>query len=187
MEGFTLVDGAVALLILVSAVLAYARGLVREVLSILGWVAAAVGAFALAPVARPWIAEIPVVGPMLSGSCELTVIAAFAAAFAVLLMVIALFTPLFSSLIRNSALGGIDQALGFFFGALRGVLLVAVALLVYQRAVPPNTVPQIDQSRSITIFAQVNDAIIASLPENAPQWIVDQYDGLTAVCRGNPT
>ena len=183
MEGFTLVDGGVALLILVSAVLAYARGLVRETLAILGWVAAAIGAFALAPVVQPWIAEIPVVGPMLAGSCELTVIAAFAAGFAVLLMVVALFTPLFSSLIRNSALGGIDQALGFFFGALRGVLLVAIALLVYQRAVPANTVPMIDQSRSIGVFAQVNDAIIGALPENAPQWIVDQYDALTASCR----
>lgn len=183
MDGFTLVDGVVALLILVSAILAYSRGLVREVLAILGWIAAAVGAFALAPIARPWIAEIPYVGPMLSGSCELTVIAAFAAAFAVLLMIIALFTPLFSSLIRNSALGGIDQALGFFFGALRGVLLVAVALLVYQQAVPAGTVEMIDASRSASIFAQLTERLMAMLPENAPQWIVDQYDALTVSCR----
>jgi membrane protein required for colicin V production len=185
MEGFTLVDGAVALLILVSGILAYARGLIREVLAILGWIVAAVGAFALAPVAQPWIAEIPYVGPMLAGSCELTVIAAFALAFAVLLMVVALFTPLFSSLIRNSALGGIDQALGFFFGILRGVVLVAVALVVYQRAVPANTVPMIDQSRSVGIFAQVTDQLVAALPANAPEWIVAQYDTLTASCRRN--
>lgn len=183
MEGFTLVDGAVALLILVSGILAYARGLVREVLAILGWVVAAVGAFALAPVAQPWISEIPYVGPMLAGSCELTVIAAFALAFAVLLMVVALFTPLFSSLIRNSALGGIDQALGFFFGVLRGVLLVAVALLVYQRALPANTVPVVDQSYSVGVFSQITDAVVTALPENAPEWIVAQYDALTASCR----
>ena len=42
MEGFTLVDGAVALIIIISALLAYSRGLVRESLAILGWVAAAV-------------------------------------------------------------------------------------------------------------------------------------------------
>jgi len=183
MDGFTLVDGVVALVILVSAILAYSRGLVREVLAILGWIAAAFGAFALAPVAQPWISEIPFVGPMLAGSCELTVIAAFALAFAILLMIIALFTPLFSSLIRNSALGGIDQALGFFFGALRGVLLIAVALVVYQRAVPPGTVPMVDDSQSAAIFAQVTDRLVASLPSDAPQWIVDQYDALTSSCR----
>lgn len=183
MDGFTLVDAGVALLILVSAILAYARGLIREILAIVGWVVAAVGAFALAPIAQPWIAEIPVVGPMLAGSCELTVIAAFALAFAVLLMVVALFTPLFSSLIRNSALGGIDQALGFFFGALRGVLIVAIALLVYQRAVPAGTVPVIEQSRSAAVFAQLTDALVGALPDNAPEWIVEQYDALTAACR----
>lgn len=185
MEGFTLIDGAVALLILVSAILAYARGLLRELLAILGWVVAAVGAFALAPVAQPWIAEIPYLGPMLAGSCELTVIAAFALVFALLLMVVALFTPLFSSLIRNSALGGIDQALGFFFGVLRGVVLVAVALAVYQRAVPANTVPMVDRSRSAVVFAQITDRLVAALPENAPEWIVAQYDALTASCRRN--
>lgn len=183
MDGFTLVDGVVALVILVSAILAYSRGLVREVLAILGWIAAAFGAFALAPVAQPWISEIPFVGPMLAGSCELTIIAAFALAFAILLMIIALFTPLFSSLIRNSALGGIDQALGFFFGALRGVLLIAVALVVFERAVPAGTVPMVDDSRSSAVFAQVTERLVASLPVDAPQWIVEQYDALTGSCR----
>jgi len=185
MDGFTLIDAGAAGLIFVSGILAYVRGLVREVLAILGWVVAAVGAFALAPVAQPWIAEIPMVGPMLAGSCELTVIAAFALVFAVLLMVVALFTPLFSSLIRNSALGGIDQGLGFFFGVLRGVILVAVALLVYQAAMPAGTVPMIDDSRSATVFQALTQQLTSLLPENAPDWIVAQYDALTANCRAN--
>ena len=43
MQGFTLVDGIVLALIVISAVLAYARGLVREALSIIGWIAAGGG------------------------------------------------------------------------------------------------------------------------------------------------
>ncbi|MFQ5437538.1 MAG: CvpA family protein, partial [Paracoccaceae bacterium] len=70
MEGFTIVDGAVAGIILVSAVLAFARGFVREVLAILGWVVAAAVAFAFAPQAEPLIKEIPVVGDFLTDSCE---------------------------------------------------------------------------------------------------------------------
>ena len=45
MEGFTLVDGGVAIIVLISAILAYSRGLVREVLSIAGWVVAAPAAW----------------------------------------------------------------------------------------------------------------------------------------------
>lgn len=183
MDSFTLVDGAVALVIIVSAILAYSRGLVRELLSIAGWIIAAVVAYALAPRAEPLVREIPYVGDILGDSCELTVIASFAAVFAIALMIVALFTPLFSSLIRNSALGGIDQGLGFFFGVLRGILLIAVALLVFQRAVPAGNVPMVDNSRSVALFARVQAALVDNVPEDAPNWIIEQYNGLTASCR----
>lgn len=185
MDTFTLVDAAVALVIVVSAILAYSRGLVRELLAIAGWVVAAIAAFVLAPTVEPLVREIPYVGDILGDSCELTIIAAFAAVFAVMLVVSALFTPLFSSLIRNSALGGIDQGLGFFFGVLRGILLIAVALIVFQRAVPTGTVPMIDNSRSIALFSRVEAAITANLPEDAPNWIVARYEELTSSCTAN--
>jgi len=183
MDSFTLVDGAVALVIIISAILAYSRGLIRELLAIAGWVVAAIVAFALAPTVEPWVREIPYVGQLLGDSCELTIIAAFAAVFAVSLMIVALFTPLFSSLIRNSALGGIDQGLGFFFGVLRGILLIAVALLVFQRAVPVGNVPMVDNSQSVAQFARVQTALVDNLPEDAPNWIIEQYNTLTASCR----
>ena len=82
MEGFTVIDAVVAVVIVLSALLAYSRGLVREVLAIVGWVAAAILAFMFAPQAQPLMSEIPVVGEFLSDSCELSIIAAFAAVFA---------------------------------------------------------------------------------------------------------
>lgn len=185
MDSFTLVDAAVALVIIVSAILAYSRGLVRELLAIAGWIVAAVVAFVLAPTVEPLVREIPFVGNILGDSCELTIIAAFAAVFAVMLVVVALFTPLFSSLIRNSALGGIDQGLGFFFGVLRGILLVAVALIVFQRAVPAGTVPMVDNSKSVALFARVETAITQTMPEDAPNWVVARYEELTSSCAQN--
>ena len=41
MEGFNVVDGVVLAIVILSSLLAYARGLVREVMAILGWIAAA--------------------------------------------------------------------------------------------------------------------------------------------------
>jgi membrane protein required for colicin V production len=182
MESFTLVDAAVGLVVVVSAILAYSRGLVREVLAIAGWVIAAIAAFVLAPTVEPLVREIPYVGNILGDSCELTIIASFAAVFAVMLVIVALFTPVFSSLIRNSALGGIDQGLGFFFGVLRGILLVAVALLVFDRAVPAGNVPMVDNSRSRALFAQISTSLSENIPQDAPNWIVDRYEELTAGC-----
>ena len=65
MEGFTLVDAGVAGIIVLSAVLAYSRGFVREAMAIVGWVGAAVLAYMFAAQAQPLVKEIPAVGKFL--------------------------------------------------------------------------------------------------------------------------
>lgn len=182
MEGFTIVDAVVAVVIILSAILAYSRGFVREAMAIAGWVGAAVLAFVFAPAAQPLVREIPVLGDFLGESCELSVIAAFAGVFAIGLVVASLFTPLFSSVVQRSALGGVDQGLGFLFGVLRGIALVGVAFLVYDRAVAANTLPVVDDSRSALIFASFQSNIDAAVPDDAPDWILGRYNQLTASC-----
>ncbi|WP_424940240.1 CvpA family protein [Aliiroseovarius sp. S253] len=184
MEGFTLIDGIVAAVILVSAILAYSRGFVREGMSILGWVAAAVLAYIFAPRALPLVKEIPVLKDFISDSCELSMIAAFAGVFALALVIVSIFTPLFSSAVQRSALGGLDQALGFIFGVLRGLVLVAIALVVYDRIVTTDTIPMVDDSRTAKIFARTQDRINEQIPEDAPGWIVGKYEELVGACSG---
>ena len=183
MEGFNIVDAGVAVIIIVSGILAYSRGFMRETLAILGWVAAAVLAFIFAPAVQPLVREVPYLGNFLGDSCELTVIAAFALVFAVVLVLASLFTPLFSSFVRNSAIGGVDQGAGFLFGVARGVLLVAVALLVFDRAVPPGSVELVEESRSASIFAQLSGNLSEAVPDDAPNWLVGKYEELVAECR----
>lgn len=183
MDGFTLVDGAVAGIILISAILAFSRGFVREVLSIAGWILAAFVAFIFAPQAEPLVKEIPLAGDFLADSCELSILAAFFAVFAVALIVVSVFTPLFSSLVQKSALGGFDQGLGFLFGILRGTILVAVAFVLYDRIVPAGQgVDVIGDSRSAAIFENSQDVIEKQIPNEAPEWIVERYEQLTGSC-----
>ncbi|HMO09435.1 MAG TPA: CvpA family protein [Paracoccaceae bacterium] len=187
MEGFTLVDGIVAAVIVISAILAYSRGLVRESLAILGWIGAAVVAYIFAASAQPLIKELPMVGQFLADSCELSIIAAFAAVFALGLIIASLFAPLLSGAVQRSILGGLDQGLGFLFGVLRGILLVAVAFIVYDRAVAANTIPMVDNSRSAKVFASFQGNIDETIPEDAPGWIVERYEDLTKVCAPGTT
>ena len=182
MDGFTIVDAGVAAVIVLSALLAYSRGLVREAMAILGWIGAAILAFAFAGMAQPLVREIPVVGEFLGESCELSIIAAFAAVFALGLILAALFTPLLSSVIQRSALGGLDQGLGFLFGALRGIVLVAVALMVYDRVIPDGTVDMVEKARSTQIFAALSGNLDQAVPNDAPDWLVGRYAELTASC-----
>ncbi|WP_343081991.1 CvpA family protein [Ostreiculturibacter nitratireducens] len=186
MEGFTVVDAVVAVVIVLSAILAYSRGFVREALAIGGWIAAAVIAFIFAEQVRPMVAQVPVLDKFLGDSCELAMIAAFAAVFAVALVVFAIFTPLFASVVQRSALSGIDQGLGFLFGVLRGIVLVAVAFVVYDRALVDQAVPVVSDSRSAEVFARMEQSLNEQLPQDAPGWIVARYDELMSSCGPRP-
>jgi membrane protein required for colicin V production len=182
MDGFTLIDGIGAGIIVLSAILAYSRGLVRETMAIAGWVGAAVLAFVFAPTVQPLVKEIPVLNRFLADNCELSIVAAFAGVFALGLIVASLFTPLFSSVVQRSALGGVDQGLGFLFGVARGILLIAVAFFVYDKASLTSSVKMIDDSRSAKVYASFQDKIAASVPDNVPNWIIGRYNDLTSVC-----
>ncbi|UWQ20953.1 CvpA family protein [Jannaschia sp. W003] len=182
MDGFTIVDAVVAGVILVSAILAYSRGLVREAMAIVGWIGAAILAFTFAGPFEPLVKELPVIGDTLAGSCELAVLAAFAVVFALSLVAFSFFTPLLSSAVRHSALGPVDQGLGFLFGVLRGVLLVAVGFVVYDRVVVDEGIPEITNSRSAVIFARMRDGIEDQIPEDAPGWILVRYESLVGEC-----
>ncbi len=182
MEAFTLIDGIAAVVIILSAILAYSRGLVRESLAIGGWILAAVAAFVFAPMAEPLMKEVPILKDFLGPSCELSMIAAFAAVFALALIVVSVFTPLFAGAVQRSALGGIDQGLGFLFGVARGVVLVVIALLIYQNVFANDPVAMVEDSRTAAVFAQVSDQIAEQIPEDAPGWIAARYDELIGQC-----
>ncbi|MSU88978.1 CvpA family protein [Rhodobacteraceae bacterium 2CG4] len=187
MEGFTLVDGGVLLVLAVSALLAYSRGFIREILSIVGWVAAAIAAFIFAPDVEPLMAEIPVVSDVIGENCELGMIAAFGIVFVGALIVVSIFTPLISGAVQNSALGPVDQGLGFLFGIARGALLVIVALIVYDQLIAEGEgIAMVENSRSVEILAQAQTDLAEQLPEDAPTWIADRYAELTRPCGGEP-
>jgi membrane protein required for colicin V production len=184
MQAFTAVDGVVLAVIAVSALLAYARGLVRESLSIAGWVAAAVAAFLFAPSLEPLMREIPVLRDIIGTSCELGILAAFAVIFAGALLVFSIFTPLVSGLVSNSAIGPVDQALGLLFGVARGVLLVLIAFLVYERVLGgEGGYAQVDNSQSRALMAGLEADLGDRLPDDAPGWVASQYEQLTRNCR----
>lgn len=182
MDGFTLIDGVVAIVIVLSALLAYSRGFVREAMAIAGWIVATLLAFLFAPQVEPLVKELPVVGEFLINSCELSIIAAFACVFAVALIVTSLFTPLFASIVQRSALGGLDQGIGFFFGVVRGILLVAVAFFVYDTVITTQQITMVDESRSARVFAKMTGQIEEKNPEQALGWVTRQYEELVGSC-----
>ncbi len=182
---FTYVDAIVAAIVAVSAFLAYSRGLTREVLAIGGWIVAALLAFYLAPAFAPLVAEIPWVGPKLAESCLILMIASFSLIVAMGLLVLAVFTPIFASVVMESALGPVDRVLGFLFGIARGLLLVAVGYLIYVSFAGDEPVPALEQAWSRGIFEQTAEMVDLYRPREMPPWLENRISALTAPCGGD--
>ena len=182
MEIITIIDGVVAGVVILSALLAFSRGFAREAMAIAGWVVAAYLATFFSPAVVPLVKEIPVVGDFLADSCELSILVSFAVIFAVALVVVSLFTPLMSSLMSNIYVNRIDQGLGFLFGVGRGILLVAVAFFVYNVALTSQSFAALDDSRSAQIFGDLTVKIEERNPELALGWITEQYENIVGHC-----
>jgi len=114
MTGF---DYAVIGIMLVSLLLGLWRGLVYEVLSLLGWPLAFV-------LSRMFAADIE---PLLPVSQEAARVAlAYALVFIAALLIWGMLVWIFAKLIRAVGLGVLDSLLGGVFGLLRGVLVILV-------------------------------------------------------------
>ena len=107
-----------------SMLLGLMRGIVQEVLSLAGWVAAFYLAQYYAPSMAQWL-------PMQGSSEILRFAAGFVVVFVGVLIAQALITGVIKKMLSVVGLGLLDRLLGSLFGALRGiVILLAVTLLV---------------------------------------------------------
>lgn len=126
----TWLDYAVAGVLVLCILFGLWRGLVREVVSILGWVIAFLAANLFAgPLGQALPSEIP--------TPELRLAIAFLAIFFCSLAVTTLLGLLLSRMVKAVGLEGLDRTLGALFGSAKGVLiLLAVALLAGLTSAP---------------------------------------------------
>ena len=117
-------DYLILSVVVVSILIGVFRGFTRELLGILGWVLAfwAAGHFAQT-VADTWL-SFRIQTPSVRRA------AAFGGVFLIVLLLASILTYFLGTLVRDSALAGVDRTLGGGFGFLRGVFLVAVLVLV---------------------------------------------------------
>ena len=85
---------------------------------------------------------------------------------------------------QDSALGVIDKILGFVFGILRGLLLIAVAYLIFVNISTEETVPQLETAATRPLMVESAAVIEENLPESVPEWFGERIDALMQACRG---
>jgi membrane protein required for colicin V production len=144
----------------VSGLLAFVRGLVREVLGIGAWVGAVAGGMAGLPfmrdLVRRWITSPAWVDP-----------ASFFVVFVLLLIILTLAARAIGSVVRSSALGGVDRTLGLVFGLARGAVVIMIAYILAGIALPIDQWPDaVLQARTLQPTYQGAKWFRDQLPED---------------------
>ncbi|QAU34727.1 CvpA family protein [Janthinobacterium sp. 17J80-10] len=119
----TIFDYLVLFVLVCSIVISTMRGLIKEVLSLLGWVVALV-------VANAYGQDLAgMLGGVIPGAV-MRLIVAFIVLFIGVRLLMALFALAVDAVIRRSGLGVADRGLGGLFGLARGLVLVLAAVLL---------------------------------------------------------
>jgi membrane protein required for colicin V production len=159
MMGFTLLDLAVVVLVILSVLYAVSRGFVDETLSILAWAIAAFATLFFAPRVAPllnnhfshpwWGAAIAYLG-----------------VFLVVLIPLQFMSHRFAESVRRSEIGPIDRSLGAVFGLLRGLAIIGIAYLLFTVFVPVRDQPHwVTDARLLPLIQKSSDVIASVVPD----------------------
>lgn len=130
----TFFDIAVGLVLLLSTLVALARGMVREIVGLASWVGAFVVAYYAFQHARPFAKEA-------IGNELLTDVATAAGVFLVPLIVFKILGGMLASGVDEIGLGLFDRVGGLLFGVARGALLVCAGWLIVSMVLKPDQQP----------------------------------------------
>ncbi|MEO6608947.1 MAG: CvpA family protein [Aestuariivirga sp.] len=157
---FQILDFILVGIMLVSGLLALARGFTREVLSLVAWGLAALAAY-FATKQKPIM---DVVAPHFEKPI-IAQIAVAAGAFIIVLIIVSVISVKVSDRVVDSSVGAFDRTLGFFYGLARGLILVAIAYLFYGWLLPPEKQEDwVRNAVTLPAIRTVSNTMLAYMP-----------------------
>ncbi len=160
MESFNYIDIAIVVLVLLSAIVGFIRGFVREAFSLASWIAAIVVAFLFY---EKLATQLPFNIP--NELARLGV--SFLLLFIGVLVLGSLVNYLFNRAIHAIGLGGADRVLGGVFGVVRGSLVVTLLVLLMGLGLTSFTEHALwTSSKLVPHFVKTADWIKKEIPDN---------------------
>jgi membrane protein required for colicin V production len=151
-------DLAVVAILVLSGLFAFARGFVKEALSIVAWAGAAFAAYYAFPAARRFVGGFMPEGPVADGVAAVGL-------FVVALIVLSLVASAISRRVKHSSLSALDRTFGLLFGLARGALIVCLAYIALAWLLPPGQQPRwMAQARTLPLLASGAETLRQLMP-----------------------
>ena len=160
MQQLNNMDIAILVIVGISALIALGRGLVKEVLSIVGWVLAGAAVIYLLPVLNPFTLKYIESGWMAGIATAAFILIGF--------MIVWIYaTAGVVGKIRTSKLSGLDRLLGLFFGIVRAFLLIVLMYILISWMMPVKSQPDLlKKSKYFQIAGNFAEPIEKLIPKD---------------------
>lgn len=159
-----LIDILVVVIIVISALLALARGLAREVSGLGAWIAAGIVTFFGFPHARP------IARDLIPSSDLIADVAAGLVIFVVVLAALTIVGQIVSGYIQRGAGSTLDRTLGFIFGVLRGAVLICLAYMLFGSFVQEDEWPPwVAEAKTMPYIKQGVSAVREVVPQEVAE------------------
>src|ERR1700761_5017564 len=169
---FHWVDLLVIGIVIASAVYATYRGFVAETLSIFAWAVAAFATLYFAP------AAVPLLNGMFSP--VIATLAAYIGVFLLVLIPLSFVSYRFAQGVQSSALGTLDRSMGAVFGIIRGLILIAMAYLLFTLIVPIRNQPGwIADAWTLPLIQDTGDVLLSLVPDKDSRAFSDNETPVT--------
>jgi membrane protein required for colicin V production len=155
-----LLDIIVIAVVLISGLFAFARGFVKEALSVAAWVGAAFAALYGLPYATPLAERFLPAGAIAEAAAAIAI-------FLVALIALSLVTSAIAGRVKDSSLSAIDRTLGLVFGLVRGLVLVCLFYIALSWALPAGRQQQpewIADAKTLPLLANGAERLRALVP-----------------------
>ena len=168
-----ILDIAVILILFVSAIIAFLRGFIRELLTIVGVIGGTIAAWIGGPYLTDpmmgWIGgDTAEEGERLFGVLPYDMAASFFShglIFILVVIILTIISHIMSTSVKAMGLGAVDRSLGVVFGIVRGILVVALLYLpIHIFADDGQKKEWFESSETHVYVDMVTDIIAAQLP-----------------------
>ena len=166
-------DIIILAVVLISGLIALSRGLIKEVLSIIGWVSVTVLIIYLLPVLMPFTKNFVTNGYMAGILTSLIIFTLF--------FIIWIYTTAhITTKIRTSKLSGLDRTLGLFFGIMRAFLLVILFNILVNWMIPEDKQTEIlSESKYFQLAGKFAKPVEEMIPEETLEMIKSTTESLS--------
>ena len=126
-------------IIIISVLLSFSRGLIRECYTIISWILSFFSAIQFGPVILPLILGVPFLKELLLGNCPLAIIISYIVTFVLSITFFSILIIVFNVSNRpdnQSIMSSFDKFGGILFGFIRSIIILLLILIFTQDLLP---------------------------------------------------